>query len=184
MPEYEVFVDGKNRKVELTRNGENSFTTKIDGKEHALGIDTGSLNIESPFTVKIDNKSYHIELPKADGTREFSVKVDEAIFKAEIRTPARKSTFTTFEPVTTATSKRATRNRQVSEGAVASPMTGKVVRVKVKEGEQVKTGQVLCVVEAMKMENEIVAPKTGTVKEVYVAEGSSVSEGEPLVTIG
>jgi biotin carboxyl carrier protein len=184
MPEYEVFVDGKNRKVELTRNGENSFTAKIDGKEHALGIDAGSLNVESPFTVRIDNKSYRIELPRTDRTREFSVKVDEAVFKAEIRTPTRKSTFTTFEPATTATSRRATRNRQVMEGTVAAPMTGKVVRVKVKEGEQVKTGQVLCVVEAMKMENEIVAPKTGTVKEVCVAEGSSVSEGEPLVTIG
>jgi biotin carboxyl carrier protein len=54
----------------------------------------------------------------------------------------------------------------------------------VKKGEQVKAHQVLCVVEAMKMENEILAPKAGTIKEVNVSEGSPVSEGEPLFIIG
>jgi biotin carboxyl carrier protein len=63
-------------------------------------------------------------------------------------------------------------------------MTGKIVSVKVKKGENVKTGQVLCVIEAMKMENEIIAAKAGAVKEVYVSDGSSVSEGEPLLIIG
>jgi acetyl-CoA/propionyl-CoA carboxylase biotin carboxyl carrier protein len=63
-------------------------------------------------------------------------------------------------------------------------MTGKIVSVKVKKGDQVKAGQVLCVVEAMKMENEIASSKAGVVKEVYVSEGSSVSEGEPLFVVG
>jgi biotin carboxyl carrier protein len=63
-------------------------------------------------------------------------------------------------------------------------MTGKIVAVRVKKGEQVKAHQVLCVVEAMKMENEILAPKAGTIKEVNVSEGSPVSEGEPLFIIG
>jgi biotin carboxyl carrier protein len=62
-------------------------------------------------------------------------------------------------------------------------MTGKILSVKVKKGEQVKLGQVICILEAMKMENEITAPKAGTVREVHVSEGSSVSEGEPLFVV-
>ncbi|HDI06797.1 MAG TPA: biotin/lipoyl-binding protein [Candidatus Bathyarchaeota archaeon] len=62
-------------------------------------------------------------------------------------------------------------------------MTGKIVSVKVKEGDSVKRGDVLCVLEAMKMENEISAPRDGVVREVHVSEGSAVSEGEVLFVI-
>jgi biotin carboxyl carrier protein len=184
MPEYEVFVDGKNRKLELTRTGEKSFSITIDGRKRAVDIDSKALNLDKPFTVKIDGKRYHVELQTPNTGREIPVKVDEAVFTAEIRTPVRKTTFATFEPTTTAPSKKATANRQILEGAVVAPMTGKIVAVRVKKGEQVKAHQVLCVVEAMKMENEILAPKAGTVKEVNVSEGSPVSEGEPLFIIG
>jgi acetyl-CoA/propionyl-CoA carboxylase biotin carboxyl carrier protein len=63
-------------------------------------------------------------------------------------------------------------------------MTGKIVSVKVNKGDKVKAGQVLCVIEAMKMENEITASKAGSVQEVNVSEGSSVNEGEILFVIG
>jgi biotin carboxyl carrier protein len=63
-------------------------------------------------------------------------------------------------------------------------MTGKIVSVKVKKGDGVKTGQVLCIIEAMKMENEIYSPKTGTVQQVNVSDGSSVNDGEILFVIG
>jgi len=74
--------------------------------------------------------------------------------------------------------------KQVAEGAVTAPMTGKIISVKVKKGDQVMAGQILCIIEAMKMENEITAPKAGTVQEVNVSERSSVSEGEVLLVIG
>jgi biotin carboxyl carrier protein len=184
MPEYDVFVDGKNRRVELTRNGENSFSVQVDGKTRKVDFEANSIDFDKPFTLKIDDKHYRIELPEGQNTGEVSVKVDEAVFKVEFRIPVRKNALTTFETTKTSASKRAAGNKRVSEGGVSAPMTGKVVRVKVKEGEQVKAGQILCVIEAMKMENEIAAPKAGTVKEVCVAEGSSVSEGESLVVIG
>jgi biotin carboxyl carrier protein len=71
-----------------------------------------------------------------------------------------------------------------SEGAVTAPMTGKIVRVQVKMGDVVKQNQVLCVIEAMKMENEITAPKAGTVQKVSVSAGSPVNEGDVLVVVG
>ena len=71
----------------------------------------------------------------------------------------------------------------VSEGLVSAPMPGKVLRVLVKEGESVKTGQGLLVLEAMKMENEIPAPRDGVVKKIHVKEGDTVNTGDPLIEI-
>ncbi len=69
------------------------------------------------------------------------------------------------------------------EGVVTSPMPGKILRILVKEGEQVKTGQGLVVLEAMKMENEIPAPKDGVVKKILVKEGDTVDTGQPLIEL-
>ena len=67
--------------------------------------------------------------------------------------------------------------------AVNSPMPGTILDVKVKVGDTVKAGQVLMVLEAMKMENEIMAGCDGTVTSVGVTKGQSVENGTPLCTI-
>ena len=68
--------------------------------------------------------------------------------------------------------------------AVTAPMPGTILKVNVQNGQAVKAGQVLVVLEAMKMENEIMAPKDGTVTQVVVSKGASVDTGAPLVIIG
>ena len=68
--------------------------------------------------------------------------------------------------------------------AVTAPMPGNILKVNVKAGDAVKSGTVLVVLEAMKMENEIMAPKDGTVTQVLVNKGSTVDTGAPLVVIG
>jgi glutaconyl-CoA/methylmalonyl-CoA decarboxylase subunit gamma len=67
--------------------------------------------------------------------------------------------------------------------AVQSPMPGKVVKVLVAVGDEVKSGQGVVVVEAMKMENELKSPKDGKVKAVAVKEGQAVEAGQNLVTL-
>ena len=67
---------------------------------------------------------------------------------------------------------------------VTAPMPGNIVSVKVNVGDTVKSGDVLCVLEAMKMENEIMAPKDGKVVAVSVSQGSTVSTGDVLVSLG
>ena len=67
--------------------------------------------------------------------------------------------------------------------AVTSPMPGTILKVNVAANQAVKAGDVLCVLEAMKMENEIMAPKAGTVTQVLATKGSSVDTGAPLVVI-
>ncbi len=68
--------------------------------------------------------------------------------------------------------------------AVNAPMPGTILKVNVKVGDAVQAGTVLCVLEAMKMENEIMAPKAGTVTQVLATKGGSVDTGAPLVVIG
>ena len=68
--------------------------------------------------------------------------------------------------------------------AVNAPMPGNILKVNVQNGQAVKAGEVLVVLEAMKMENEIMAPKAGTVTQVVAAKGASVASGDPLVVIG
>jgi len=66
---------------------------------------------------------------------------------------------------------------------ISSPMPGTVLDVKVAPGQAVKSGDVLIILEAMKMENEIMAPSDGTVDTVPVAKGASVNSGDVLVTL-
>ncbi len=68
--------------------------------------------------------------------------------------------------------------------AVNAPMPGTILKVNVSNGQAVKEGEVLCILEAMKMENEIMAPKSGTITQVVVSKGAKVDTGAPLVVIG
>lgn len=67
--------------------------------------------------------------------------------------------------------------------AVTSPMPGTILKVNVTVGQAVKKGDVLCVLEAMKMENDIPAPNDGTVASVNVTKGASVQSGDALITL-
>lgn len=68
--------------------------------------------------------------------------------------------------------------------AIDAPMPGTIVNIMVSKGDKVKKGQVIAILEAMKMENEIMASSDGTVKSVDVSKGASVSAGDALITIG
>lgn len=67
---------------------------------------------------------------------------------------------------------------------VTAPMPGTILDIKVSVGQAVKKGDVLCVLEAMKMENDIPAPADGTVTAIKVSKGASVQAGEALVSVG
>ena len=66
---------------------------------------------------------------------------------------------------------------------VTAPMPGTILGVNVKEGEAVKAGQALFVLEAMKMESDVVAPVDGTIRGISVSKGASVSAGDLLCSV-
>lgn len=72
----------------------------------------------------------------------------------------------------------------VSSGTtIKAPMPGVLLKMKVAVGEEVKSGQLLCLLEAMKMENEIVAPEDGVVSAIHVTEGAQVEADAPLISL-
>jgi biotin carboxyl carrier protein len=103
----------------------------------------------------------------------------EAPIAAEI-TPAVTQEATAHVPPTAT---KQTRPLIAGEGVVTSPMPGTVLSIGVEVGALVKRGDVLLVVESMKIQNDISAPKDGKVKEIHVVEGAYVRRREPLLTI-
>ena len=161
----------------------------IDGQEFdvqpggdAVGVGDASFTIRTVrrgdiLTVYVNEKPFAVQLPQpaASGPEEGPVKllVDAKEYQVELKGRASARS----RP------KASARKTQAAAGAIASQMTGRVIRVDVKPGDTVSEGDILLVVEAMKMENEITAPMAGTVKEVAVAAGARVSEGDLLVQI-
>jgi acetyl-CoA/propionyl-CoA carboxylase biotin carboxyl carrier protein len=70
-----------------------------------------------------------------------------------------------------------------ADGSIVSPLQGTVLKVNVEKGAQVEAGALICVIEAMKMENEITAPAAGTVEELGVTEGASIGTGDTIAVI-
>ena len=66
---------------------------------------------------------------------------------------------------------------------ISSPLPGSIADIKVAAGQNVKRGQVLILIEAMKMENELLAPRDGVVRQIITAKGASVETGAPLLTL-
>ncbi len=69
------------------------------------------------------------------------------------------------------------------EGGIATSMQGIILKLNVKEGDEITQGDVVAVIEAMKMENEIVAPYSGKVEEIFVSKGDTVGSGDILMVV-
>jgi acetyl-CoA/propionyl-CoA carboxylase biotin carboxyl carrier protein len=78
---------------------------------------------------------------------------------------------------------QAGRSGGASTGRVKAPMNGQVVKVDKKVGEHVRAGEVVVVLEAMKMENEVTSPVEGTLESIHVRPGQAVAAGEPLFAV-
>ena len=180
LKEYKIIINGKPYAIELVKHNRAPFSVKVNNRLCEVKIE--SINYKAPFSVKMHEKVYEVELRKIDRKAPFLIKVNSIPFNVELETPTKKFLSKVMEPSVSVVAKE-TIKRAVEEGAVTAPMAGKIVSVRVKEGDSVKLGQVLCVLEAMKMENEIAAPKTGTVQSVNISEGMAVGEGDILITI-
>ncbi|MCU6752584.1 biotin/lipoyl-containing protein [Bovifimicola ammoniilytica] len=110
----------------------------------------------------------------------YDVEVEELGTGAATQTAAPKAA-----PKAVAAPKAAAPAAAGSEGAVKvnSPMPGKILSVKASVGQAVKRGEVIMILEAMKMENEIVAPSDGTIASINVNEGASVEAGSVLASL-
>jgi pyruvate carboxylase subunit B len=118
--------------------------------------------------------------PAPVSTAEFEVEVEGEVFKVRV-TGAGTSATPASGVTPTATAAPPPRT---GEGTVIAPMQGLIVKLPVKAGDNVKLGDVVAVLEAMKMQNDIVTTVAGRVSQVYVKEGEVVSPNQPLLAVG
>ena len=146
------------------------------------------------YSFKINGKDYQVSIGEAEGKMlsvnvngtPYQVELENAPVAAPAAAPATGSTPDGASTPSSAPAGVAPVAPAVPTGAgekVNSPLPGVIIEVSVKEGQAVKAGQKVAVLEAMKMENEISAPKDGTVTAIHVAKGDSILEGAPIVTI-
>lgn len=129
----------------------------------------------SKYRIKINEKVYELELEKIDESQVSSAPNYEYLQQSW---PSGKEPF--VQVVNPAVEKKT----EMNDHTVTCPMPGTIIKILCKKGDQVRKGQGLAVLEAMKMENEIVALKDGFVKECYINEGSTVLGGAILFEIG
>jgi pyruvate carboxylase subunit B len=111
------------------------------------------------------------------GVRELMVEVDGETYHVRVRGLGTSGPAPSSQPA-------APVKAGAPDGAIQAPMQGMVVKIKVAPGDQVKLGDVVVVLEAMKMQNDIQSTLSGTVRQVFVKEGSVVAINEVLMTIG
>ncbi len=120
--------------------------------------------------------------PPAPPAAEFEVEVEGEVFK--VRVSGTGLSVMSAPAAQASSGNSAPSPPKVGEGTVIAPMQGLIVKVPVKAGDVVKLGEVVAVLEAMKMQNDIVTTVAGKVSAVYVREGEVVSPNQPLLAIG
>ena len=154
--------------IEIKRVDEKVFAD-IDGRQYELEASAPEPNV---YLFKHDGKVYQIFVsPKQNTNEPFSVNVGNHNFDVKIIDPKR------LHGTSSAS--------EQSDGAaeIKTAMPGKLVRVLVEPGAEIRQGDGVLVVEAMKMQNEMKSPKDGIVKEIRFAEGATVNAGDVLAVI-
>lgn len=143
------------------------YKYKINGIKFNVGI--GEV-INNEVHVEVNGTPYTVELDRAPASK--------ATVSGQVKQPQAAPRTATGEKVITSPA-------PVSGGAkaVKSPLPGTIMSFSVKEGDTVKTGDTVCVLEAMKMENDVHCMSAGTVKKILVNVGDSVLEGADIMVI-
>lgn len=166
----EVKIGERIADVKLLKQNGSFVTIAIDDKIYDLDIEMVENGV---YSILNKGVSYNVELIEGDTAKKYYVntlynKYDVEIIDAQSKYQQSRKKGLDFD----------------GGNVISSPMPGKVVRVPVKEGEEVKAGQTVIVISAMKMESDYKANKDGVVKEINVKEGSTIEGNQPLIVIG
>ena len=134
------------------------------------------------FIVNVNGRSYEVEVEEVGGQLQTSAPTPAPAPVAA----APKAAPAPAPAAPKAEAKPAPAAQSVPKGAevVEAPMPGTILDIKVNLGDTIKKGQVLLILEAMKMENEIMAPRDGKVTAINTTKGASVNVGDPLISLG
>ena len=127
------------------------------------------------YTITVNGTAYEVEVEDLGG----------AVASAPKAAAPKAAPAPAAAPAPKAAAAPAPAAKPVAAGAatISAPMPGKVLEVKVKVGDAVKAGDVIMVLEAMKMQNEIMAPADGTISDVRVSAGQTVGTGDVMIVM-
>lgn len=156
----------KDIKVEILDDGDIKKVA-VNGKVYEVDYNLGGDRI---YSMIIDHKSYGIQISAA-GTNSYEVKYHEDTFLLDIMNE--------LDKLRSESASESVSGNQI----VMAPMSGVILKTLVKPGDEIEKGTPLCILVAMKMENEIKAETSGTVTEVFVADGEKVNVNDKLMII-
>lgn len=136
------------------------YKFKIDGQDYNTTVDEKE---KGKLTVTVNGKTYQVEVPETKAPAPV-IKAPSVMAAAAVAVPRAAS-------------------QPAGPSTVSSPLPGTITTIKVEAGQHVKKGDVLIVMEAMKMANDILAEADATIKKVNVAVGQSVNQGDALIEL-
>ena len=164
----ELKIDTRIAKIEILEKIGSKYKVLIDNREYNVDIE----KVESgAYSILYNGQSINMEMIEGHTPNHYKVNTIENYYEIDVIDAA-------------------TRYRSASKGhlrtgknIISTPMPGKIVKIPVAEGDEVREGQTIIVVSAMKMESEYKSPGIGTVKKIFVQEGDAVEGQQPLVEI-
>ena len=135
----------------------------------------------SVYQVNINGKTYTVEIPNLH-ERPVRAIVDGEVISVDVPTPSAGAA-PGFAPMIAAPASASSPTPTGEPGEVRAPLPGTVVEINVAPGDNVTKGQVLCVLEAMKMNNPIQATHAGTVRRIMISVGQQVQHDAPLMLV-
>ncbi len=166
----ELNIDSEHdSKVELLKNEGNMFTFKVNDKVYDADIVKVA---EGVYSFVIDGQSFNIDLFQEGNPKQYTLKTFWQAFDVEV--------------IDAETKYLKNRNKGIDDSGatvISTPIPGKVVKILVKPGDQVKEDTTVIVVEAMKMQSEYKVKKDRLIKEIKVKEGDTVAANQPLIIV-
>jgi len=163
---YAAAVKGQTFTIEVTPD------EKVCIGDRTHTVDLQSIDAGLLYSLLIDHNSYEVLIEEQEG--EYWVLLLGELYTVQVEDDLRRQI----------THRRRVRAEPLGRVTVKAPMPGLVAAVPVREGQEVSTGDVLVILEAMKMENEVRAPCDGRVNRVRVSPSETVEKGQALVVLG
>jgi len=176
---HEFLVNKKPHRVRVLERNGNTFLIEIDDK--TVTVKLKNQNQGRTAIMEINGRSFKAKVEK-NQRNILQIKIGGKSFEVQRQPIVSKETAVKLEPAATIARKPAI-SLTIEKDAVVAPIAGRIVLLKASVGKKVEKGECICVLEAMKMENEIAAPKAGLVKEVRVSKGAIVNRGDVLAVI-
>jgi biotin carboxyl carrier protein len=164
---HEISLNGKQEKIEILSSQGNEIEVMVGDRKYQLDI----IEVENGvYSILMNGTSFNVELIRND-LKKYSANTLYNSFDVEII------------DAETRYLKNRRGNEAEEQSFISTPMPGKVVKILAKQGQQVKAGETLIIVSAMKMESEYKVSSDRIVKEILVTEGDNIDGNQPLISL-